>query len=550
MHRWRSLPGCAVAAAVSAGLWLALGRPVALPDAPEGRIPCVSYVPASPAGSPLDSDPDMGFPVPAGLIRRDLAALARYTNCVRTYSVLGPQGAVVAAAEAAGMQVLLGVWIGADERENEREIARGIALAKAHRRTVRALVVGNEVLLRREMSGARLAALLRRVKKLTPVPVAYADIFHFWQHNPEVADAVDLMLVHILPYWDDPSAPPAERVGLRVREIVGTTRATFPGKDIEIGEVGWPSAGRTRAEAVPSRVNEARVVREIASLAAGLRIEFNLIEGIDQSWKRVPEGTAGGHWGLLDTERRPKFPLSGPVSEWPHWPLAAAFTFLLAGAALAWAAATGREISPPRWLALGLAAPAAAAILWALGNQALDMTVGPLGWVWTGFLLVLAAAGACLLLRKAIGGPSPWLAQPAPLSSLLQGLPVSRGAWPGYWLAVLAWSSRFTATVVALLLAVDGRHRDFLTLAYVLPGAALALPAAQSPSGAPHGPQPEAGWVAGALAVLGFCAVDHPADREAWAWALCCVLLAAPWLGHTWREAAHIVRRFWPGHEQ
>src|SRR5690606_23872092 len=113
----------------------------------------------------------------------------RTTGCVRTYAASGHSGAVVAAAEAAGMEVLLGVWIQRNGEENVREIDAALALAERHPRTIRALVVGNEVLLRREMSGERLVAILRSVKSRTSVPITYADMTEWWLKNPAVAEA-------------------------------------------------------------------------------------------------------------------------------------------------------------------------------------------------------------------------------------------------------------------------------------------------------------------------------------------------------------------------
>jgi len=41
--------------------------------------------------------------------------------------------------------------------------------------------------------------------------------------------------------------------------------------------------------------------------------QYNLIEAIDQPWKRDLEGTVGGYWGIYDTELTPKFAFSGDV---------------------------------------------------------------------------------------------------------------------------------------------------------------------------------------------------------------------------------------------
>ena len=65
-----------------------------------------------------------------------------------------------------GMQVYLGIWISANAEDNAKEIAAALALAKAHPKAVRALVVGNEVMLRREMTGEQLADNRRRFRLL------------------------------------------------------------------------------------------------------------------------------------------------------------------------------------------------------------------------------------------------------------------------------------------------------------------------------------------------------------------------------------------------
>ena len=80
--------------------------------------------------------------------------------------------------------------------------------------------------------------------------------------------------------------------------------AAFPGKDILIGEFGWPSAGRMREGALPSPANQARAIQEVLALAKRENYRVNLIEAYDQPWKRQLEGTVGGHWGLYDAYRR------------------------------------------------------------------------------------------------------------------------------------------------------------------------------------------------------------------------------------------------------
>ena len=169
------------------------------------------------------------------------------------------------------------------------------------------MVVGNEVLLRGEMSATDLAGTIRAVKARVRVPVTYADVWEFWLRNRDVANAVDFITIHILPYWEDfpiPAGDAAAHVDAIRRQVVDA----FPGKEVMIGEVGWPSAGRMREGALPSPANQARVIQDVLALGKRENFRVNVIEAFDQPWKRALEGTVGGHWGLFDAATRaPKF---------------------------------------------------------------------------------------------------------------------------------------------------------------------------------------------------------------------------------------------------
>jgi glucan 1,3-beta-glucosidase len=439
-----------------------------------------------------------------------------------------------------GLQVLLGIWIGADETRNGKEIDAALAAAARHPHAVRAIVVGNEVLLRREMSGERLAAIIESVKARSTHPVAYADIYHFWRRNPVVAEAADRLLVHVLPYWDDPTPVSIDAVQAHVRTILDGMRTAFPHARIEIGEIGWPSAGRTRGYAAPGRVNQARFVREFAAQADALDMHYNLIEAIDQPWKRLPEGTVGGHWGIFDADRQPKFPLLGPVREWPDATAAALFSIAACALFLAAVLSSGRR---PRLLAAlgaGLSGAATGTCLWMLARQVQDLAIGAAGQIQSAWLLIIASAGGVLLCAQAGGLPAAWRQRPASLANVLAGVR-QRSLSPARLLGLLQWAIWLPGAIVAVSLAVDGRHRDFLTLAFVLPALALAIQARMPAAGQdPHAP--ESGWFALLFALAGALAVDAPGNVEALAWAATCLLLALPGLSAAGVEFARLRR--------
>lgn len=536
MSRLFALPALGLALGVSLALWWALGRPVALPDVPGGRLECVSYTPwQGRSENPLEH----GFVVDEKIIRASLAALKPLTGCIRLYSALDVYPEVVKIADETGIQVMLGMWIGGKDELNEKEIAAALSLAQAYPKTVRMLIVGNEVLLRREMSGNRLAGIIRAVKARTTLPVAYADIPHFWRQNPVVAEAVDVIGIHLLPYWDDPTPTTIDAVQEHLQNLTAAIRREFPGKPLLMAEVGWPSAGRTRGGAVPTIVNEARFVREFTRWADAEKLAYNLIEGWDQPWKKLPEGTVGGFWGVLDRHLDAKFALTGPVSEWPHWRRDALFTATVAGLLLLVPLAAGRRPSVMGWLGLGLLGPAFGATLVGLGFIYETVPSSLFGEIGHAGLFVLTAAATALLALHLMGDAGVAAIRPAPFDTVLAWLRRPRRPDAALLLGLFWWATIGAATLLALAIAFDGRHRDFLTLGFWIPGVVLAVQAARS---RPLRPCREEAWMAAILAVAGIFGVDWWGNIEAWAWAATCLLLAAPMLPASRDEALRLGR--------
>ena len=76
----------------------------------------------------------------------------------------------------------------------------------------------------------------------------------------------------------------------------------FPDKHVVIGEVGWPSNGDRRRTAQPSLADEAHFLREWFNVAAREKLDYYMMEAIDQPWKEQTEGRAGAYWGMLQRE--------------------------------------------------------------------------------------------------------------------------------------------------------------------------------------------------------------------------------------------------------
>ncbi|PWC62540.1 glycosyl transferase [Azospirillum sp. TSH7] len=307
-----SIRRAAIAAAllaVTAGhasFWSWRNAPTAV-DAEPGRIESVSY---SPSGRSYD--PNHQPIVPRKDIEKDMTAIAGFADGVRTYSTLGSQGEVPEIAVSKGLDVTLGIWLSKDKVRNEREVMHGIALAKEFR-GIKRIVVGNETLLRAELTDAELAGYIKRVRAAVPasIKVGTADVWSEMVKADATVKASDFMGVHVLPYWE---GVPVSDALTWIRDRLDTVRKAHPGKPLFVGEVGWPSGGENFHDAYPTPEAQAAVVRGFAAEANALGIHYNVVEAFDGIWKSTIEGSPGPTWGVLDADRQPKWSMTGAVA--------------------------------------------------------------------------------------------------------------------------------------------------------------------------------------------------------------------------------------------
>lgn len=461
----------ALVASAIALVWYELGRPVPVPSAVAAsqKLNCLSYAPfrgeQAPYMQPLE--------LPDGQIEEDLRRLSDVTPCIRTYSAAGTQGKITRVAASLGLKVLQGIWLGRDLADNRREIEAALRLARHHPGVIEAMIVGNEALLRGELGPEKIKSYLEEVRRRSGLPVTYADVWEFWLRAPELAPSVDFITIHILPYWEDEPVK-AEDAIEHVRAIRQKVMETFAGKEILIGEVGWPSEGRMRAGALPSPANQARVLEGVVLAAKEEGWKVNLIEAFDQPWKRMLEGTVGGYWGLFDGKSRAlKFSFGEPVSNHPRWRLAAALDIFAAFLvfAAAWLAREERR-SLPWATGFAIAAIALSSGL-VFGSAALGLPMEPpeLGdRLRSAGMLVLSLAVPVLAAVA--------LVRDEPLESLAVALNPS--LWRRTDATTVLLSCLFAATLVAAMhvalgLVFDPRYKDFQLALLSGPVAALAI---------------------------------------------------------------------------
>jgi exo-beta-1,3-glucanase (GH17 family)/cellulose synthase/poly-beta-1,6-N-acetylglucosamine synthase-like glycosyltransferase len=318
--KWSGFLVAAVFAVLTFGLWAYMNQPTAEPPWPE-RVQGMAFSPFQ-AGQ----DPVVQVLPTEAQIESDLRLLAGKVTAIRTYSTLKSLGRIPELAARHDIKVALGAWLDRQLETNELEVAAAIELANEHANIIR-LIIGNETILRGDLTVAQLAQQLDRVREAVSQPVSTAEPWHVWIKHPELVEHVDYLAVHMLPYWE---GIPAERAIDYIAERMDELSRAYPDKPIVIAEAGWPSDGRTRESAVASTSNQAMFLRRFLQRARQEGYIYYLMEAFDQPWKTRYEGAVGAYWGIYDVHRQPKFAFVEPIVRIPQWQTLATISVAIA----------------------------------------------------------------------------------------------------------------------------------------------------------------------------------------------------------------------------
>jgi exo-beta-1,3-glucanase (GH17 family) len=288
-------------------VWWWLGRARALPVLDE-PFHGAAYAPFGADQSPRRAQ----FPSKPELLA-DLDMLKREFHALRVYSSTEVPALTELAAER-GFAINQGAWLSADSSRNEQEFAALIAMARTHPQ-IKDVIVGNETLLRGELNQTQLVNYLRRARAALKQPVSTAENWDFWLAHPEIADEVDYLAVHILPYWEGVHA---KRALAQAKQRLQELRKLYPNKRIVVAEYGWPSQGERFQDAIPSVLEQARFVRSFALELKKQGIDGFVMEAVDQPWKAEQEGRVGAYWGMFNAERELKWSRNSEVRADPE----------------------------------------------------------------------------------------------------------------------------------------------------------------------------------------------------------------------------------------
>lgn len=262
----------------------------------EAKIHGISFSPYTEGQGP-------GTQLSGAQIRERLAIVQPFVKWVRTFSCSDGNELIPAIASENGLKTIVGAWLDDDLDRNELEIARAISIANDGHAAV--LGVGNEVLLRGELTEDQLIGYIDRVKDAAPgVDVGYVDAYFEFEAHPRLTDACDVVLANCYPFWE---GCPAEHALLYMKEMYRCATRAAKGKKVIVSETGWPNAGPATDGAVPSLENAIKYFIDAYRWAEEDAVDIVWFSAFDESWKSGAEGEVGAYWGLWDMEGRSKY---------------------------------------------------------------------------------------------------------------------------------------------------------------------------------------------------------------------------------------------------
>jgi len=236
-------------------------------------------------------------------IEARMQVIKPYVKWVRSFSCTDGNELVPGIAHEKGLKTLVGAWLGSDVEKNEEEIEGVIKVAKAGHADI--VAVGNEVLLRGDLTEDQIIDFIQRVKNEVPnIPVGYVDAYYEFELHPRLCEASDVILANCYPFWE---GFPLEHSLLYMKDMYQRAVKAAKGKKVIISETGWPNLGSPDREAVPSYENAIKYFINAYTWADEEDIEIFYFSSFDETWKIGAEGDVGAYWGLWDKDRNLKY---------------------------------------------------------------------------------------------------------------------------------------------------------------------------------------------------------------------------------------------------
>ncbi|KAI1073528.1 glycoside hydrolase family 17 protein [Whalleya microplaca] len=261
-------------------------------------------------------------------ITRDVAVLSQLTNTIRLYGTDCNQTEMtIHALNQLKLQdkikIWLGVWQDGNDTTNKRQLSRMWNILDQYGdKPFKGLIIGNEVLFRKQMTNSQLSDLLNTVRSNLSdhswnLPVATSDLGDNW--TSDLAKISDYIMGNIHPFFAGVNAKEAASWTWSFwQNKAGTFFKTEKEQNI-ISEIGWPTKGGTDcgSDTVTScpdgsvaGIDELnRLMEDWVCQALTNGTNYFWFEMFDEPWK-ISFNTEGkeweDQWGIMDVNRNLK----------------------------------------------------------------------------------------------------------------------------------------------------------------------------------------------------------------------------------------------------
>jgi exo-beta-1,3-glucanase (GH17 family) len=250
----------------------------------------------------------------------DVGTISRNFTYIKTYGDDAGSGldrvAPIAASQFPKLRIYQGVFENCryNSSADTTFLDTAISLANSYPTTVVTVVVGNECLdtdsNRDPVSVTQLAADLQYVRSRIKNPGAVKITTGLGyqasvSNGAQLVPYVDSIMVNIDPFDAPVTIDGAISILVKTYNMLNNR---FEGKQVIIGETGWPSAGDDNGVAIPSVANEQTYIQAVLANSNQIGATF-LFEAFDEPWLRAQD-SRGPHWGVWDSMANPKFPLT------------------------------------------------------------------------------------------------------------------------------------------------------------------------------------------------------------------------------------------------
>jgi len=258
--------------------------------------------------SPYMNGQRPGFEIDKAQISSRFEVISKYVSGIRLFSLKDGNDQSMVLAKESGKTVMAGVDVGSDQNENYVQLENTLWYLTEHSGDI--LSIGNEVLLRGELSVSDLIELIKEAKRRVPtVRVGYVDAYFLFEKYPELIDVCDVILINCYPFWEH---CPVDLAIDHLDSMYERAVAVSNGKQVIVAETGWPSQGDSCGLAEPGFENALGYFVAAMEWSRLKDVEMYYFAAFDESWKVKDEGDVGAYWGLWGEDGQLKFTLDKP----------------------------------------------------------------------------------------------------------------------------------------------------------------------------------------------------------------------------------------------